>query len=202
MPLKPFSPPFRPKSLSSVFLTVVLTWLTGILPWISITFWPSFGFVDALDLRALDAPSTPAFSSALRTSSTVAGFGRLAVTRAPEVKSIPRLSWLIANEIAPIVRIIPESEKNHRLAPREVEMPLERAARPAPSARGDWSAFVRPNVPSTACVNSTAVNSETIVPTPSVNANPFTPAVASTNRMNAVNSVITFASIIVAMPLR
>ena len=51
-------------------------------------------------------------------------------------------------------------------------------------------------------MNTTAVNSETIVPTPSVNANPFTPAVASTNRMNAVISVITFASMIVAIPLR
>ena len=48
----------------------------------------------------------------------------------------------------------------------------------------------------------TAVNSETIVPMPSVNAKPLTPAVASTNRMNAVISVITFASTIVAIPLR
>ena len=51
-------------------------------------------------------------------------------------------------------------------------------------------------------MNSTAVNSETIVPMPSVNAKPLTPAVASTKRMNAVNSVMTFASMIVAMPLR
>ena len=55
-------------------------------------------------------------------------------------------------------------------------------------------------MPSTACVNTTAVNSDTSVPTPSVNAKPFTPAVASTNRMNAVISVTTFASMIVAMP--
>ena len=51
-------------------------------------------------------------------------------------------------------------------------------------------------------MNSTAVNSETIVPTPRVNANPLTPAVASTKRMNAVNRVITLASTIVAIPLR
>jgi hypothetical protein len=44
------------------------------------------------------------------------------------------------------------------------------------------------------------VNSEAIVPTPSVNANPFTFAVASANRMNAVIRVITFASMIVAIP--
>ena len=51
-------------------------------------------------------------------------------------------------------------------------------------------------------MNTTAVSSETIVPTPSVNAKPFTPAVASTKRMNAVIRVITFASMIVAIPLR
>ena len=51
-------------------------------------------------------------------------------------------------------------------------------------------------------MNSTAVNSETIVPIPSVKAKPLTPAVASPKRMNAVSSVITFASMIVAIPLR
>ena len=61
---------------------------------------------------------------------------------------------------------------------------------------------MRPSEPRIAWVNSTAVSSETIVPTPSVNANPLTPAVASTKRMNAVNRVMTFASMIVAMPLR
>ena len=60
----------------------------------------------------------------------------------------------------------------------------------------------RPSEPRIACVKSTAVSSETIVPMPRVNAESFTPAVASTKRMNAVNSVITFASTIVAMPLR
>ena len=44
---------------------------------------------------------------------------------------------------------------------------------------------------------STAVNSETIVPTPSVNAKPLTPEVASVKRMNAVPIVTTFASMIV-----
>ena len=46
------------------------------------------------------------------------------------------------------------------------------------------------------------MNSETIVPIPSVNAKPLTPAVASPKRMNAVSRVITFASMIVAIPLR
>ena len=55
-------------------------------------------------------------------------------------------------------------------------------------------------MPSTACVASTAVNSETSVPMPSVNAKPLTPAVARMNRMNAVMNVTTLASMIAAMP--
>ena len=58
----------------------------------------------------------------------------------------------------------------------------------------------RPIVPRIACVASTAVNSETSVPMPSVNAKPFTPAVARMNRMNAVMNVTTFASMIAARP--
>jgi hypothetical protein len=46
-------------------------------------------------------------------------------------------------------------------------------------------------------VASTAVNSETRVPTPSVNAKPLTVEVASMNRMNATPIVTTFASTIV-----
>ena len=44
---------------------------------------------------------------------------------------------------------------------------------------------------------STAVNSETMVPMPSVNAKPLIPAVASVNRMNATPIVTTLASMIV-----
>ena len=131
----------------------------------------------------------------------MAGFWKLAVTLAPDVKSIPRLSCLTASEIAPIVRMIPETEKNQRLAP--LKSKCHRTWRsPAPRARGECRIEDRPSEPSTACVNSTAVNSETIVPIPSVKANPFTPAVARTKRMNAVNRVITLASTIVAIPLR
>ena len=57
-------------------------------------------------------------------------------------------------------------------------------------------------MPRNAWVKTTAVNSETITPTPRVKANPFTPAVARTKRMKAVIRVITFASMIVAIPLR
>ena len=44
------------------------------------------------------------------------------------------------------------------------------------------------------------MNSETIVPMPSTNAKPFTPAVARMKRMNATSSVTMFASTIVAKP--
>ena len=83
----------------------------------------------------------------------------------------------------------------------EVELPRPALAagaeerRPAEDARASDS-------PRIACVKSTAVNRETIVPMPSVKANPLTPAVASPKRMNAVSRMITFASTIVAIPLR
>ena len=51
-----------------------------------------------------------------------------------------------------------------------------------------------------AWVASTAVNSDTNVPIPSVNAKPWTSEVASTNRMNAVMIVTTFASMIAVRP--
>jgi hypothetical protein len=44
------------------------------------------------------------------------------------------------------------------------------------------------------------VNSDTIVPMPSVKAKPFTPAVARMKRMNAVMIVTTLASRIAAKP--
>ena len=69
----------------------------------------------------------------------------------------------------------------------------------APSTALLCSSRERPIVPSIAWVNTTAVNSDTSVPTPRVKAKPLTPAVASTNRMNAVISVTTFASMIVAI---
>jgi hypothetical protein len=63
------------------------------------------------------------------------------------------------------------------------------------------SSFVRDSVPRIAEVASTAVKSDTSVPTPSVNANPRTPAVASVNRMKATPIVTTFASMIVLSAL-
>ena len=68
---------------------------------------------------------------------------------------------------------------------------------PTPSALGRRSTRLRAIVPRIAEVASTAVNSETMVPTPSVNAKPLIPAVASVKRMNATPIVTTFASMIV-----
>jgi hypothetical protein len=59
------------------------------------------------------------------------------------------------------------------------------------------SSRVRLSAPISADVKRTAVNSEVSVPTPSVNAKPLMPAVASMNRMNATPMVQTFASMIV-----
>ena len=51
-----------------------------------------------------------------------------------------------------------------------------------------------------ACVASTAVNSDSMVPMPSTNAKPLTPAVARMKRMNATSSVTMLASTIVEKP--
>jgi hypothetical protein len=68
---------------------------------------------------------------------------------------------------------------------------------PTPSALGLRRIRVRAIVPRIAEVASTAVNSDTRVPTPSVNAKPLIPAVASVKRMNATPMVTTLASMIV-----
>ena len=113
---------------------------------------------------------------------------------------MPKLSCLVASESAPIARITPEIEKNQLLAPMKSKC-QRRAARAAPSDRRRAEQLGRGRTcPSNAWVKTTAVNSETIVPTPSVKAKPLTPAVASTKRMNAVSRVMTFASMIVAIP--
>ena len=70
----------------------------------------------------------------------------------------------------------------------------------APSAAGERSRRERLIEPSRAWVKTTAVSSETIVPTPRVKAKPLTPEVASTKRMKAVSRVTTLASMIVLIP--
>ncbi len=89
--------------------------------------------------------------------------------------------------------------KNQRLAPMKSK--CQRTPWPvAPSTFGELRKRVRLILPSSAWVKTTAVSSETIVPTPRVKAKPLTPAVARTKRMNAVSRVTTLASMIVAMP--
>ena len=112
---------------------------------------------------------------------------------------MPKLSCLVASARAPTSRITPEIEKNQRLAPMKSKCqrtPLP----PAPSAAGERSRRVRLMLPSSAWVKTTAVSSETIVPTPRVKAKPLTPEVASTKRMKAVSRVTTLASMIVLIP--
>ena len=106
---------------------------------------------------------------------------------------------MVAKAIAPIARIRPETAKKY--FETRVKSKLHwRPSPPAPRKLGRRRICERPSSPSTAWVKRTAVNRETIVPIPSVNANPFTPALASTKRMKAVIRVITFASMIVAIP--
>ena len=116
--------------------------------------------------------------------------------RVPDSKSIPKSIPSADRAIAPTARIAPENEKNQRGAHEVEPPPLVRSGAP-PSALGRRSSRVRASEPRIAEVASTAVNRETSVPIPSVNAKPFTPAVASVNRMNATPTVTTFASMIV-----
>ena len=119
--------------------------------------------------------------------------------RVPDLKSIPKFSPLPPIASAPTSRIVPDSEKNHFEAPMKSNV-HPRRLRPAPRAEGRATRRDLPIAPSAACVASTAVNSDTSVPIPSVNANPLTSAVASANRMNAVMNVTTLASTIAAKP--
>ena len=121
--------------------------------------------------------------------------------RLPPLKSMPRLSCFVANDAVPISRMTPESVKKYLLARLKSKRQWKRCSR-APRAAGERMKRARPKKPRKACVKTTAVNSEAIVPTPRVNANPLTFEVASAKRMNAVISVITFASMIVAIPRR
>ncbi len=122
--------------------------------------------------------------------------------RVPDSKSMPKLMPSPAIASAPATRIRPDAEK------KNFERPMKSKCEPkrpppsrAPIANRERISRVRLIEPRIAEVASTAVNSEMIVPTPSVNAKPFTPAVASVNRMNATPIVTTLASMIVRSAL-
>ena len=117
----------------------------------------------------------------------------------PPVKSMPRFRPLPPIASAPISKIVPESEKNHLEAPMKSKL-QPRPRRRAPSIAGWLTKRERPITPSAAWVASTAVNSVSKVPMPSVKAKPCTWAVASANRMKAVMNVTTLASTIAAKP--
>ena len=165
--------------------------------WIRKTLSPKTGS----ETRWISSPSIPADPSVPRTPSSSVGFSSATLILVPDSKSIPKLSCAVARARAPTIRIAPETEKNQRLAPMKSKRQRTRGWA-APRRLGERSSRERLMLPSSAWVKTTAVSSETIVPTPSVKANPFTPAVASTKRTNAVSRVMTLASMIVPMPRR
>ena len=120
--------------------------------------------------------------------------------RVPDLKSMPKFRPLPPIASAPISRIVPDSAKNHFERPMKSNVQPWPRRGPAPSAAGWVTKRERPIAPSAACVASTAVNSDTSVPIPSVKAKPLTSAVASANRMKAVMNVTTLASTIAAKP--
>ncbi len=113
---------------------------------------------------------------------------------------MPKFSPLPPIASAPISRIVPDSEKNHFDAPMKSNVQPFCLRRGAERRRMCDQRASGSSTPSAACVASTAVNSDTSVPMPSVNAKPLTSAVASANRMNAVMNVTTLASTIAAKP--
>src|SRR5262249_9783299 len=117
--------------------------------------------------------TAPALLTTDATCCSLAGWVRLAVIRVPEVKSIPRFSPRPPIASAPISRITPDSEKNHFDAPMKSNV-QDRFFGPAPSADGREIIRELPIVIRIAWVAMTAVNSDTNVPMPSVNANPLT----------------------------
>ena len=119
--------------------------------------------------------------------------------RVPDSKSMPKLIPLPAIASAPISRIMPDIEKNHFDAPMKSKVILCFSC-PAPSAERLLRICEPRRLRMIAWVASTAVNSDSIVPMPSTNAKPLTPAVARMKRMNATSSVTMFASTIVEKP--
>ncbi len=134
-----------------------------------------------------------------RIDCSLAGWLSSATRRVPDVKSIPRFRPFPPIARAPISRINPDAAKKYFDFPMKSQWKRWRVDC-APSADLLLMSRERPTVPSTACVSSTAVRNETSVPTPSVNANPLTPAVARMKRMNATMNVTTFASTIAVRP--
>ena len=114
---------------------------------------------------------------------------------------MPRFSPRPPIASAPISRITPDIEKKYSLAPMKSKRQV-RASPPAPSADGLEITRESPIVLRIAWVASTAVNSETNVADAEREGEALDVRGRSTNRMNAVMTVTTFASMIAVMPLR
>ncbi len=139
----------------------------------------------------------PRGAIASRTWSTDALRSTGVLIRVPDSKSMPNFSPGPAMASAPITRIMPEIEKKIFELPTKSKCEKRCFSPVAPIAKRDPIRRVRAMAPRMAEVASTAVNSDTMTPMPSVNAKPLIPAVASVNRMNATPIVTTFASMIV-----
>jgi hypothetical protein len=97
-------------------------------------------------ILASPSPSGPSRS---RNCSTVVGSERLAFTRVPLSKSIPKLRPFPAIAKAPTRRITPDIAKKYRLFPMKSKFQRS-CRRPAPSIIGLRRRRERPIVPSTA----------------------------------------------------
>ena len=123
--------------------------------------------VDLLDLGVAEADRV----ERVRTSSTLAGCSSGVLIRVPDSKSMPKLMpERRRSRSRRSARITPDIEKNHVRLADEVEAPgFPSSPAPEGEARAGLVRLIEPRI---ADVASTAVNSETSVPMPSVNAKP------------------------------
>ena len=185
--------PRMPYASSSASVTA------AVLPETSSEIWTTLGPRSSFWIVWIFASAKPAGVIVVRTCSTVAGFSSAAVIRVPDSKSIPKFRPFAPIASVQTSRIRPDIEKNQRDAPMKSNV-IGFFCLPAPSADGCLRIRVPRSASRIAWVASTAVKSDTIVPTPRTKAKPLTPAVARMKRMNATSSVTTFASTIVAKP--
>ena len=151
----------------------------------------------------MTASARPTDAASSRTRSTVVGCGVSNETWLPPSKSIPRLRPL--NTIKAIeTTSSPVAIENQirRLPTKSIFCQSGILSALAPMNFGLSNQRKRARTPSSARVASTAVSIESSVPTRSMSANPRTPPVATAKSTNAVIIVTTFASTIVAKPLR
>ena len=149
----------------------------------------------------MTASPWPIPRASLRTFVSETGAGVLNESWLPPLKSIPRFKPLKRRAPSEIATIVPEIANHSRRLPMKStfnQLPI-----PRPRAPINVRLSIHENSAtsvSNARVNKTAVSIEIAVPISSISAKPFTLAVATANRTNAVIAVTTFASMIVWKP--